>query len=89
MNRSIWNVLFGSIVAPTASAGKAEQEVLPVVQTNVDEVAEALANAETVIITPGYGLAVAKAQYAVAETVKMLTDNGVKVRFGKFFDSWC
>jgi NAD/NADP transhydrogenase beta subunit len=38
--------------------------------------------AETVIITPGYGLAVAKAQFAIADIVKALTARGVKVRFG-------
>ncbi|KAJ1555087.1 hypothetical protein HK096_009277, partial [Nowakowskiella sp. JEL0078] len=67
MNRSIWNVLFGSIQVPTTTSKDKEnsqEEALPIVQTNVDDVAEALAGAETVIITPGYGLAVAKAQYA-------------------------
>ena len=39
-------------------------------------------DAESVIITPGYGLAVAKAQYAIADIVKALTARGVKVRFG-------
>eukprot|EP01101_Sappina_pedata_P003207 TRINITY_DN13432_c0_g1_i1.p2 TRINITY_DN13432_c0_g1~~TRINITY_DN13432_c0_g1_i1.p2 ORF type:complete len:169 (-),score=48.14 TRINITY_DN13432_c0_g1_i1:27-533(-) len=41
-----------------------------------------ISNAKSVIIIPGYGLAVAKAQYAVAEMVKLLRENGVKVRFG-------
>lgn len=43
---------------------------------------DALLDAETVIITPGYGLAVAKAQYAIADIVKALTARGIKVRFG-------
>jgi H+-translocating NAD(P) transhydrogenase len=48
----------------------------------VEETVDALLEAETVIITPGYGLAVAKAQYAIADIVKALTSRGVKVRFG-------
>lgn len=43
---------------------------------------DALLDAESVIITPGYGLAVAKAQFAIADIVKALTAQGVKVRFG-------
>ncbi|KAI8615739.1 NAD(P) transhydrogenase beta subunit-domain-containing protein [Chytriomyces sp. MP71] len=85
MNRSIWSVIFGgswSAAAPTANAAEGERKALPVTETSIDAVAEDLASAESVIIVPGYGLAVAKAQYAIADTVKMLTDNGVKVRFG-------
>ena len=48
----------------------------------MEETVDALLDAESVIITPGYGLAVAKAQYAIADIVKTLTARGVKVRFG-------
>jgi len=74
MNRSLTNVLFGGIAAPAESAKKMEGVVtkvcycdrvwprgLTVGKTSVEETVEALLDAQTVIITPGYGLAVAKA----------------------------
>ncbi|KAJ2973597.1 hypothetical protein NUW58_g8897 [Xylaria curta] len=78
MNRSLTNVLFGGISAPTTTDYKVEGTV---VQTNVDEAAEALVNAENVIIVVGYGMAVAKAQYAISEITKMLRSKGINVRF--------
>ncbi|RYC62249.1 hypothetical protein CHU98_g3966 [Xylaria longipes] len=78
MNRSLTNVLFGGISAPTTSDYKVEGSV---VQTNVDETAEALVNAESVIIVVGYGMAVAKAQYAISEITKTLRSKGINVRF--------
>ncbi|KAI8806452.1 putative NAD(P) transhydrogenase mitochondrial precursor [Cladochytrium replicatum] len=85
MNRSIWNVLFGGIqsAAPAkkGDGAAAAAPVQPVAQTNVDEVAELLTSAERVIIVPGYGMAVAKAQYAIQDMVKMLRENGVDVSF--------
>ncbi|KAL4888611.1 NAD(P) transhydrogenase beta subunit-domain-containing protein [Aspergillus ambiguus] len=77
MNRSLTNVLFGGIAAPQ-QAKKIEGEVT---QTTVDDTVEALSNAENVIIVVGYGMAVAKAQYALAEIVHMLRARGVNVRF--------
>jgi len=50
--------------------------------TNVDEVIQWLAEAQSVIVVPGYGLAVAKGQYAIAEVTRMLREHGVNVRFG-------
>ncbi|KAI9346120.1 PNTB-domain-containing protein [Obelidium mucronatum] len=85
MNRSIWSVIFGGSwnAAPAAAAGDGSAaKTGPVIETSVENVVEDLVNAETVIIVPGYGLAVAKAQYAIANTVKMLHDKGIKVRFG-------
>ncbi|CAG7849605.1 NAD(P) transhydrogenase, mitochondrial; AltName: Full=Nicotinamide nucleotide transhydrogenase; AltName: Full=Pyridine nucleotide transhydrogenase; Flags: Precursor [Serendipita indica DSM 11827] len=79
MNRSLTNVLFGGIAAPAEATKKLEGVVT---KTSVEETVDALLDAETVIITPGYGLAVAKAQYAIADIVKALTDRGIKVRFG-------
>ncbi|KAI0197208.1 NAD(P) transhydrogenase [Xylaria flabelliformis] len=78
MNRSLTNVLFGGISAPATTDYKVEGSV---VQTNVDETAEALVNAENVIIVVGYGMAVAKAQYAISEITKMLRSKGINVRF--------
>ena len=74
MNRSLANVLFGGIAAPAESAKEIEGVVTKVRyrdrvpskelifgKTSVEETVEALLDAETVIVTPGYGLAVAKA----------------------------
>ncbi|KAM7204735.1 putative NAD(P) transhydrogenase mitochondrial precursor [Naviculisporaceae sp. PSN 640] len=78
MNRSLTNVLFGGIAAPTASEYKIEGTVT---QTNVEDTAEMLTNAESVIIVVGYGMAVAKAQYAISDITRMLRSKGINVRF--------
>jgi NAD(P) transhydrogenase len=78
MNRSLANVLFGGYAqatGPSLAVTGVHRE------TTVDAVADALVNAKSVIITPGYGLAVAKAQYAVGEIVKMLREHGINARF--------
>ncbi len=84
MNRSFISVILGGFgtgegVAPAMSAA---QEAGEVTSTTVDETADMLAFAKTVIIVPGYGVAVAQAQHALAEMVKILRDKGVNVRFG-------
>jgi len=79
MNRSLTNVLFGGISAPTGS-GEFKVEGTAV-QTNVEDTAEALLNAENVIIVVGYGMAVAKAQYAISDITRMLRSKGINVRF--------
>lgn len=79
MNRSLTNVLFGGISAPsTTSEYKIEGSVT---QINVEDTAESLVNAENVIIVVGYGMAVAKAQYAISEITNMLRAKGINVRF--------
>jgi H+-translocating NAD(P) transhydrogenase len=78
MNRSLVNVLFGGISAPTQSDFKIEGTIT---QTNVEDTAEALVNAESVIIVVGYGMAVAKAQYAISDITQMLRSKGINVRF--------
>ncbi|OTA67957.1 NAD(P) transhydrogenase beta subunit [Hypoxylon sp. EC38] len=78
MNRSLTNVLFGGIAAQAATDYKIEGSVT---QTNVEETADALINAENVIIVVGYGMAVAKAQYAISEITRMLRAKGINVRF--------
>ncbi|KAI0600470.1 NAD(P) transhydrogenase beta subunit [Biscogniauxia sp. FL1348] len=78
MNRSLTNVLFGGISAPAATEYKIEGSVT---QTNVEDTADALVNAENVIIVVGYGMAVAKAQYALSEITNMLRARGINVRF--------
>ncbi|KAF3915289.1 hypothetical protein AA313_de0201656 [Arthrobotrys entomopaga] len=78
MNRSLTNVLFGGI-APIAQEEHKMEGVIT--KTTVDETVEALLNAESVIIIVGYGMAMAKAQYPIAEIVKILQARGIKVRF--------
>ncbi|KAF8844456.1 PNTB-domain-containing protein [Paxillus ammoniavirescens] len=79
MNRSLTNVLFGGIgtVAPT-EVTKIEGTVT---KTTTDDAVEALANADSVILVVGYGMAVAKAQYAISEICAMLRAKGINVRF--------
>ncbi|KAI0023679.1 NAD(P) transhydrogenase mitochondrial precursor [Xylariomycetidae sp. FL0641] len=78
MNRSLTNVLFGGISTPATTDYKIEGSVT---QTNVEETADALTGAENVIIVVGYGMAVAKAQYAISEITSMLRAKGINVRF--------
>ncbi|KAL1747550.1 NAD(P) transhydrogenase beta subunit-domain-containing protein [Schizophyllum fasciatum] len=79
MNRSLTNVLFGGI-APTAPQADAKIEGV-ITKTTVDDTVDALSNAENVILVVGYGMAVAKAQYAISEICAMLRSRGVNVRF--------
>ena len=82
MNRSIINVIFGGFGAPaeaaTAGAGKEDR---PVKSGSAEDAAFLLANADSVIIVPGYGMAVAQAQHAVRELAETLEHKGVKVRY--------
>jgi NAD(P) transhydrogenase len=79
MNRSLTNVLFGGIAAPAEDQAKTIEG--QITTTSVDDTVEALTNAESVIIVVGYGMAVAKAQYALAEIVQMLRAKDINVRF--------
>ncbi|MGW1467014.1 Re/Si-specific NAD(P)(+) transhydrogenase subunit beta [Streptomyces sp. NPDC002308] len=79
MNRSFVSVIAGGfgIEAPgSGDDGQGEHR-----ETNADETAELLAGASRVVITPGYGMAVAQAQYPVAELTRLLRSRGVDVRF--------
>ncbi|WP_446678398.1 Re/Si-specific NAD(P)(+) transhydrogenase subunit beta [Agromyces agglutinans] len=80
MNRSFISVIAGGfgIAAPTSS-GEVEGETREI---TVEEAAEMLRDASSVIITPGYGMAVAQAQYPVAELTAKLRERGAEVRFG-------
>ncbi|EFE42658.1 hypothetical protein TRV_02610 [Trichophyton verrucosum HKI 0517] len=80
MNRSLTNVLFGGISSPTQAQSDHQIEG-KITKTSIEETAETLASAESVIIVVGYGMAVAKAQYAISEITRMLRAKGVKVRF--------
>lgn len=79
MNRSIINVLFGGI--GTVAPNEVTQIEGTVTKTNIEDTVEALANSESVILVVGYGMAVAKAQYPIAEICAMLRAKGIKVRF--------
>ena len=81
MNRSFFNVILGGFggEAGTAATGSTEQR--PVKSGSADDAAYMLSNAETVIIVPGYGLAVARAQHAVNELAEKLTHKGVTVKY--------
>ena len=84
MNRSIWNVVFGGWGATAGAAPKAaarEGEPLPVHATSSEETAQWLKDAKRVVITPGYGMAVARAQHAVRELCDLLRANGCDVKF--------
>jgi NAD(P) transhydrogenase subunit beta len=83
MNRSFFNVIlggFGSEASAGAAAGGGGQQ-RPVKSGSPDDAAFLMGNAETVIIVPGYGLAVARAQHALKELTEKLSDKGVTVKY--------
>jgi NAD(P) transhydrogenase subunit beta len=79
MNRSFTNVLFGGFGQLQASA--AGQEARPVRSASPEEAAAILGDARTVVVIPGYGMAVAQAQHKIRELHDILTKRGVEVRF--------
>ncbi|MGP2409424.1 Re/Si-specific NAD(P)(+) transhydrogenase subunit beta [Yersinia sp. 2553 StPb PI] len=81
MNRSFISVIAGGFGTDGSSTGNAE-EMGEYRETTAEEVADLLKNASSVIITPGYGMAVAQAQCPVAEITAKLQARGIKVRFG-------
>ena len=81
MNRSFFNVILGGFGGDAAAAGGAKAEARPVKSGSADDAAFVLGNAETVVIVPGYGLAVARAQHAVKELAHKLTEKGVTVKY--------
>ncbi len=80
MNRSFISVIFGGygIEAPSENAEETGEHT----EIDAASAAELLSAAKSVVITPGYGMAVAQAQYPVAELAKRLREKGVEVRFG-------
>jgi H+-translocating NAD(P) transhydrogenase subunit beta len=82
MNRSFMSVILGGFGAEEgAMAPAGDEEIGEYRETTAAELAEQLKNAKSVVITPGYGMAVAKAQYPVAELANRLRAQGVNVRF--------
>jgi NAD(P) transhydrogenase subunit beta len=82
MNRSFFNVILGGFGSDaTAAAAATDQPQRPVKSGSADDAAFLLGNAETVIIVPGYGLAVARAQHPLKELADKLIKKGVQVRY--------
>ncbi len=81
MNRSFFNVILGGWGATDDTSSKKSREQKPVKSGNADDAAFLMKNASSVIIVPGYGMAVAQAQHALKEMVDSLKKNGVKVSY--------
>lgn len=73
MNRSIVSVIFGGYGTSSTGTGEALRVTGTHTEVKADEVAEIMTTSRNVIIVPGYGMCVAKAQYAIADLTKMLT----------------
>ncbi len=81
MNRSFFNVILGGFGGEAAAAVGGSQQQRPVKSGSADDAAFLMSNAETVIIVPGYGLAVARAQHSLKELTEKLIHKGVKVKY--------
>ncbi|XP_071479344.1 NAD(P) transhydrogenase, mitochondrial-like [Diadema antillarum] len=82
MNRSLTNVIFGGYGTLTTAGGKPMEITGTHTEVNVESTVDMIDDSQNIIIVPGYGLCVAKAQYPIAEMVEMLRKMGKKVRFG-------
>ncbi len=83
MNRSFVSVILGGFGEGAAAAPTGEAKPMgEATATNVEEVAELLNDAKSVVIVPGYGMAVAQAQHSVSDITKILRQRGKEVRFG-------
>ncbi len=79
MNRSFTNVLFGAFGQVQASAAKAAQKTVK--SATAEDAAQIMEQAGSVVIVPGYGMAVAQAQHRVRELYDHLTKRGINVKF--------
>lgn len=82
MNRSFISVIAGGFGSDGTAAASGSEEIGEYREIDAAGVAALLKEAHSVIITPGYGMAVAQAQYPVAEITELLRKNGTEVRFG-------
>jgi len=80
MNRSLANVLFGGYATVVAKKGGPEVRVHR--ETNADETVDLIANSRNIIVVPGYGMAVAKAQYAMADLARVCREHNITIKFG-------
>ncbi|HEY1130547.1 MAG TPA: NAD(P)(+) transhydrogenase (Re/Si-specific) subunit beta [Roseateles sp.] len=81
MNRSFFNVILGGFGGEASGPATGAAQQRNVKSGSADDAAFVMGNAETVIIVPGYGLAVARAQHAVKELAAKLTEKGVTVKY--------
>ncbi len=81
MNRSLLNVVFGGFSATTTTADTADSSERSVTSGNAEDAAYLLKHASSVIMVPGYGMAVAQAQHALREMAELLEQEGVRVRY--------
>ena len=81
MNRSFFNVILGGFGATEDASNASTKEQRPVKSGNADDAAFLMKNASSVIIVPGYGMAVAQAQHALREMVDTLKKNDIKVSY--------
>ncbi len=81
MNRSFFNVILGGFGGTDQTSTSKNKEQKPVKSGNSDDAAFLMKNASSVIIVPGYGMAVAQAQHALREMVDALKKNGIKVSY--------
>jgi NAD(P) transhydrogenase subunit beta len=81
MNRSFFNVILGGFGGDAAAAASGAAKQRSVKSGSADDAAFILGNAESVIIVPGYGLAVARAQHAVKELAHKLSEKGISVKY--------
>ena len=79
MNRSVSNIIFGAVGTISKDIKKDDKQ--KVIAYTEEDASMMLENAQTVIIIPGYGLAVAQAQFALQELVKTLINSGIKARY--------
>lgn len=82
MNRSLTNVLFGGYGTLSSGTGERMKITGTHSEINVDSTVELITSSKNIIIVPGYGLAVAKAQYAIADMISKLREKNINVRFG-------
>jgi len=81
MNRSFFNVILGGFGATEQSLSFQNKEQKPVKSGNAEDAAFLMKNASSVIIVPGYGMAVAQAQHALREMVEILKKNDIKISY--------
>jgi NAD(P) transhydrogenase subunit beta len=81
MNRSFFSVILGGFGGETSGAAAGHVETRPVKQGSADDAAFMMKNASSVIIVPGYGMAVAQAQHALREMADLLKKEGVEVKY--------
>merc|ERR1719510_402708 len=82
MNRDIFNVLFGGINTVAPSKKKGDEPKKEHVETSITAVAQLLADAKEVLVVPGYGMAMSRAQTAMGELATLLRSHNINMKFG-------